>query len=112
MRRWSATGMSGSTSGSWCGFHPVLGFGLPEGCPTQGHPIAHHGSRDVPDLLLAEIVEPDRQFVVDLIVDRAGDQDAAGFRQLLEPRRDVDAVPIDVLTVDHHVAQVDADAKA
>ena len=34
-----------------------------------------------------------------------------GIRQGLEPRRDVDTVSIEVLTLDHHVAEVDADPK-
>ena len=34
-----------------------------------------------------------------------------GFGQTLQPRGNVHPVPIDPLALDHHVAQVDADAK-
>ena len=40
-----------------------------------------------------------------------GHEDAAWLRQRLEPRRDVDAVAIEVAALDHHVAEVDSDAK-
>jgi hypothetical protein len=35
--------------------------------------------------------------------------DAARRRQRLQPRRDVDAVAVDVVTIRDHVAQIDAD---
>ena len=42
---------------------------------------------------------------------RARDQDAAGLAQLLQARGDVDPVAHEVVALDHHVAEVDADAE-
>ena len=39
----------------------------------------------------------------------AGDHDAAGLGQALQPRRDVDAVAVNVVALDDDVAEVDAD---
>ena len=76
----------------------------------HGDSIADHGS-DVLHLLLTETVESDGELVADLIVNRAGNHDAAGLGKFLQPRRDVDPVAIDVVAVDHDVSQIDADAK-
>src|SRR5207247_10862261 len=40
-----------------------------------------------------------------------GHTDAAGLRDAFEPRRDIHAVPQDVVAIDQHVTQIDADAK-
>ena len=45
------------------------------------------------------------------LVDRARDADTARFRQPLQPCRDIDAVAIDVVAVDDHVAEIDTDAE-
>jgi len=47
-----------------------------------------------------------------MVADRARDADAAGCGQPLQPRGDVDAVAINVVAVDDHVAEIDPDAKA
>ena len=47
-----------------------------------------------------------------LFVDRAGYQDSARFGQFLQSRRDIDAVAIDVVALDHHVAQIDPDPES
>jgi hypothetical protein len=41
----------------------------------------------------------------------ARDRDAAGFDENLEARRDVDAVDINLLALDHRVVEVDADTE-
>jgi hypothetical protein len=46
-----------------------------------------------------------------VVVDRPRDQDAAWLGELLQAGGDVDAVAVDVLAVDDHVAEVDADAE-
>ena len=67
---------------------------------------------DVLDALLAEILECDVvQPVADLIAHRARDADAAGLGEHFEARRDVDAVAEDVVVLDDHVAEIDADAE-
>ena len=52
-------------------------------------------------------VEP----VADLIAHRRRDADAAGVRHRFQPRRDVHAVAKNVVVLDDHVAEIDADAK-
>ncbi len=47
-----------------------------------------------------------------MVAHRARDADAARSRQPLQPHRDVDAVAINVVAVDDHVAEIDFDAKA
>ena len=41
----------------------------------------------------------------------ARNADAAGVGETLQPRRDVDPITVDLIALDHHVAEVDADAK-
>ncbi len=40
---------------------------------------------------------------------RRRDRDAAGFGQGLQPRRDVDAVAVEIAAFDDHIADIDAD---
>ena len=47
--------------------------------------------------------------VLDLVEGVAGNDDAAGLGERLEPRGDVDAVAVDVVALDDHVAEIDAD---
>ncbi len=46
-----------------------------------------------------------------LLVDGCRDADAAWLREPVQPRRDVDAVSVDLLSLNHHVPEVDADAE-
>ena len=46
-----------------------------------------------------------------MIVDRARDADAAGPGDAFEPGGDVDAIAIDIVALEHHVADIDADAQ-
>ena len=67
---------------------------------------------DVLDALLAEILECELfQSLADLVAHGARDADAAGLGEHFEPRRDVDAVAKDVVVLDDHVAEIDADAE-
>ena len=61
--------------------------------------------------LLPHVVEDVAQLVTDLVAHGTRDADAAGLRQCLQPRRDVDTVAIDVAAVGDDVAEVDPDAK-
>ena len=49
--------------------------------------------------------------VADAFVDDRGDADAARFGERLEPRRDVDAVAVNVVGFDDDVAEIDADTQ-
>ena len=71
-----------------------------------------HRSRDVLESTLAEVASRHRQLADDLVEGGRGEHDAAGLGQCLEPGGDVDAVAVQIVAVDQHVAEVDADAKA
>ena len=75
----------------------------------QWHPEHTHRPGDVLDRMLAEVLEILRYPVAHLLEHGARDAQAAGRGHLLEPRRDVDAIAEDVVALDHHVAEVDAD---
>ena len=68
---------------------------------------------DVLDGLLAEILERDVEPVadLDLVAHRARHADAARLGQLLQTRGHVHAVAEDVVVLEDHVAEVDADAE-
>jgi len=70
-----------------------------------------YGVSDVFYDLVAEIVARERKLILDLLIDGAGDANAAWIRQALQPRRHVDAVANQIVPLDHHIADVDADAK-
>jgi hypothetical protein len=75
------------------------------------HTIDSDWPCDVLDLLLAQILKDKGQPVADLVVNRIGDEHPAGIGQGFDPRRDVDAVAIEVVALDDHVAEIDADAQ-
>src|SRR5712691_12368082 len=51
------------------------------------------------------------ELVPHLFVNRARDADATGVGEALESRGDVDPVAINLLALDHHVAEIDTDAE-
>ncbi len=93
----------------------VIGLGLFgfQWCiaPLDIQRIASHRLVDALDLLFTHEVEPDRDLLVRQVMHGAGDDDATRLGQLLQPCRDVHAIAVDVLTVQHDVAEVHADAK-
>jgi hypothetical protein len=82
-----------------------------ESADPGSHPQCAHGLGDVLHRLVAEIVPGKRKLVSDLLVDAAGDADTARLRQPLQPRRYIDAIANEVVALDHHVAEINADAK-
>jgi hypothetical protein len=78
--------------------------------PSSKHPPHVHRTRDVLDCLLAAVLVTQRKLVLYLFVDCARDANAAGVGETLQPRRDIDTITIDLLALDHHVAEVNADA--
>ena len=80
------------------------------GLAVQHHFVHADRTADIFDVLLAEILETDRQTVGNLIAHRGGNADAARLRQPFKPRGDVDAVAEDIVVLDDDVAQIDADA--
>jgi hypothetical protein len=74
------------------------------------HPIHPDRLRDILDLLIAQIVEGQRQLVANLIPNNSREADRTGIGQGFQPRRDVDAVAEQIVAVDHDIANMDADA--
>jgi hypothetical protein len=74
---------------------------------------AEHAHRpgDVLHRLLAEVLQYDPELVAHRIAHGARDENATWLGQRLKARRDVDAVAVDVVAFDDHVAEVDADAE-
>ena len=76
----------------------------------ETNPIDPHRLRDVLDLLLAKILKAQIHLAFHMIDDGAGHTDAARFGQSFQARCDVDAVTVDIVTLDDNVADVDSDA--
>ena len=72
--------------------------------------IDTHRPRDVLEVLVAEIDEIRIDLAAHVVIGRARDQNAARLANPLQPRRDVDAVAENVVALDQHVAEIDADA--
>src|ERR1700730_15999299 len=86
---------------------PPRGVG---GWAFRSHPVHPHRAGNVLDLLLAQIHKDKGQPVADVIVNRIGDEHPAWIGQGFDACRDVDAVAIEVVALDDHVAEIDADA--
>ena len=71
-----------------------------------------HRLGDILDRLRADVLEAGRQLVLDLIEGAARDADAVGLGQAFQPRGHVDPVAEQLVALNHHVADVDADAQA
>src|SRR6516225_402695 len=78
---------------------------------AENDSIGAHGSCDVLDLLLAEIVKGEVEAVAHLLVRRGAEADPARLGQRFEPGGDVDAVAENVAILDDDVADIDAHAK-
>src|SRR5437899_2493993 len=84
-------------------------------CHRLSHIYQSKGSHrmiDVLEVLLTQISELYIHLASDLIVGSSRDANAARLCNALKPRRDVDAVPEDIMWFDDHVADVDADAES
>src|SRR5205823_14800156 len=66
---------------------------------------------DILEALLAEILEDAIEPVPHLVVHDRRHTDPAGLGHALQPRRDVDAVAVDVAVLDNDVARIDPDAE-
>ncbi len=83
------------------------------GHPTIAHPVDPHGPLDVLEPALAHGDEAAVELAPQMIVGGAGDDDAARLGELLESRRDVHPVAIEVAVgVVDDIAEVDADPAA
>jgi len=73
------------------------------------HPVGTYWARDVFDALLPHVFEPIGELVANLVAHHPRDADAPGLGQCLQPGSDIDPVAEDVVAVDDHVAEIDAD---
>jgi hypothetical protein len=71
---------------------------------AKPRPVNPHWPRNVLDCPLAEIVEAEPELVEHLVAHIGRDADAARVGDAFEPRRDVDAVAVDVVAIDDDVA--------
>ncbi len=98
--RWSR--VRGFAQGSLSGRRSV-GVAWPP-FPDRDRPI------DVLDLNLSAIPERGADPIADAFVHDRGDANPTGLGERLQPRRDIDAVAVNVVLVDDDVAEVDANA--
>jgi len=70
-----------------------------------------HRAGDVLDLLLAQILKGEGQPVANVIVNGTGDEHPAGIGQRLYASGDIDAIAVEVVALDDHIAEIDADAQ-
>src|SRR6516162_9645032 len=68
---------------------------------TRADGIGVQRSCDILDILLSHVLERVGELVADLVPHRARYTNAAGFGQCLQPRGDIDAVAVDIITVDY-----------
>src|SRR6266851_2014863 len=62
-------------------------------------------------VLFAKVLVTQRKLGSDLPMNHVRNANAARLGETLQPRRDVNAVPVNLLALDHHIAKVDADAE-
>ncbi len=99
-----ATNASATTPAAIAGRRNL--FHLPR---SEPHPEDPDWIGDVLDLLRSQVLEDQVELGLDTLVDDVGDANPTRFGQSLQSRSDVDAVTVNVLTVNNDVAEVDAD---
>ena len=77
----------------------------------QRHPIHPHRMGDVLDLMVPKVLELQPETVAHLFEDSVGDADATRSGQAFQTCGHVDPVAEQVVALNHHVAEVHADAK-
>ena len=73
--------------------------------PDSNRPV------DILDADLAAVLEANVDPIADALVDDRGDADAARLGQRLQARGDVDAIAVNVVAFDDHVAKIDANSE-
>ena len=85
-----------------------LGLGL-RGGGVHDDAVDADAAGDVLQLVLAQVLERKVELAAYLVVDLGRDADSAGAGERLDARRDIDAVAVDPVSLDHEVAEIDAD---
>src|SRR5262245_2032636 len=75
------------------------------------YPICPHRISYVLDHLIAELVDIERELVLDLLVDTGGYANAARVGQYLQPGGNVYTVAKQIIVLNHHVAEIDSNPK-
>jgi hypothetical protein len=70
-----------------------------------------NGPGNIFDCLLTHIVEFETEFVLYLVVHDARNHNTAGIGQGFQPRRYINAVTVNVVTINYNVANIYTDAK-
>jgi hypothetical protein len=78
---------------------------------VRPHPIDLHRPGDVLDGLLPQGLVGQRQFILDVLIDRARNANTPWLGQALQPCGNVDAVAVEPFPLYDHIAQVDANTK-
>ena len=73
--------------------------------------ISSNGSRDVLKLLLAGVGKIDFELIPHLIMDAGADAYSSRLRKSLQSRRNIYSVPVDVVSINNNVTNVDPNAK-
>jgi hypothetical protein len=87
----------------------AIGHSRPNACVAQNDLIGVDRFGDVFEFLLAHIPETDVELVLDVVEDGSGNANGARIGQLLESRRDIDAVAVNIIAIDNDVADIDPD---
>ena len=75
------------------------------------HTIGPDGSGNIFNPLFTDWINPVGDFILNLIIYRTGNKNAARIGQIFQSSGDVDPVTIEPSTIFDHVAQIDADSK-
>src|SRR5262249_26450366 len=75
-------------------------------------PIDSNRFRDVLELLLTQIIESELCLAANMVENSPRDDDAPGIGQGLDPCGYIDPITVEVIALDHNVAQIDADSQS
>src|SRR5262249_62002728 len=80
-------------------------------CVIHPSPPHLHRLSDILHRLLTQVFIMQDELVLDLIVHNPRDTDASCLCQCLQPRCDVDSIPVDLFPIDHYIAEIDTNAE-
>jgi hypothetical protein len=88
-----------------------LGWARSGDGPIRQHAENANGLGNVFDALLTQILVTQRKLRSDLTVNHVRNANAPRLGQALQSRGDIDTIAVNLLALDHHIAEVDADAE-
>ena len=78
---------------------------------VQPETICAHRPAEVLDVLLPGKVNGQVDLTLELVEGGSGNKHPSWLAELLQPRRDIDPVAKEIVTFDHDIAEIDADAE-